>query len=330
MAGEMTKADRLRAAIAGAEADRPPIALWRHFPVDDQSPATLAESALRFQRELDLDLIKVTPASSYSVADWGVQDEWRGDAEGTRDYTVRVVTEPSDWRDLPSLPAGMGKLAEHLDCLGAVCREAGEDVPVVATVFSPLAQAKHLAGEERLLDHLHRAPGDVEAGLETITQRTIAFVEAARATGISGIFYAVQHATYIYFDEAGYSRFGEPYDRRILEAAGGLWLNLLHLHGEAVIFDLASRLPVQVVNWHDRHTGPSLADARPRFKGALCGGLRRWETLVLGRPEDVVAEAQGAVRSVGGKGLILGAGCVVPVVAPRSNLEAARHTIDFA
>ena len=80
MAGEMTKADRLRAAIAGAEADRPPIALWRHFPVDDQSPATLAESALRFQRELDLDLIKVTPASSYSVADWGVQDEWRGDA----------------------------------------------------------------------------------------------------------------------------------------------------------------------------------------------------------------------------------------------------------
>jgi uroporphyrinogen decarboxylase len=224
----------------------------------------------------------------------------------------------------------MGKMAEHLDCLKATCRSVGGEVPVLATVFSPLAQAKHLAGEERLLEHLHQQPDAVEAALETITQRTIAFVEAARATGISGVFYAIQHATYVYFDEAGYSRFGEPYDQRILEAAGGLWLNLLHLHGEAVIFDLALKYPVSVVNWHDRHTPPSLAEARGRFSGALCGGLRRWETLVLGRPEDVKAEAQGAVRSVEGRGLIVGAGCVVPVLAPRSNLEAARHALDFA
>lgn len=330
MSRETTKAERIRAAIAGEKVDRPPIALWRHFPVDDQDPAALAESAVRFQREFDLDLIKVTPASSYSVADWGVQDEWRGDPEGTRDYTVRVVTEPKDWRALALLPVDIGRSGEHLDCLRAVCREVGEGVPVLATVFSPLAQAKHLAGEERLLEHLHQAPADAAAGLELITQRTIAFVEAARATGISGIFYAIQHASYIYFDEAAYSRFGEPYDQRILDSARGFWLNMLHLHGEAIIFDLALRYPVQVVNWHDRHTGPSLAEALRVFGGAVCGGLRRWETLVLGRPEDVTAEAQGAVRSVGKRGIILGAGCVVPVHAPRTNLVAARQALDFA
>jgi uroporphyrinogen decarboxylase len=213
--------------------------------------------------------------------------------------------------------------------LRAVC-EGAPDVPVLATVFSPLAQAKHLAGEERLFEHLHRAPEAVEAGLETITRRTVAFVETARRTGIAGIFYAIQHATYGHFDAAAYSRFGEPYDRRILDAADGLWLNLLHLHGHGLMFDLAGRYPVHVVNWHDRHTAPTLGEARGLFRGALCGGLRRYETLVLGVPEDVLAEAREAARSVEGRGLILGAGCVVPVLAPRANLAAARRAVDFA
>ncbi len=330
MPSEMTKSDRIRAAIAGEPVDRPPIALWRHFPVDDQDPQALADSAIAYQRAYDLDLIKVTPASSYSVADWGIQDEWRGDPEGTRDYTVRVIDEPRDWRALPPLPHDIGKSADHLRCLSAVCRGVGGAVPVLATIFSPLAQAKHLAGDGRLFDHLHRSPADLEAGLETITRRTIAFIEAAQRAGISGIFYAIQHASYILFDEAGYSRFGEPFDQRILEAARPLGMSLLHLHGEAVMFDLALRYPVQIVNWHDRHTPPSLVDARQSFRGAVCGGLRRWETLVLGTPEQVTAEAQEAVASIGGPGMILGAGCVVPVHAPRANLEAARRALDFA
>jgi uroporphyrinogen decarboxylase len=326
----ITSADRLRAAVQGEVADRPPIALWRHFPVDDEDPAALAASAVGFQRQFDLDLVKVTPASSYSVADWGARDEWRGDPEGTRDYTAMPVVEPEDWRDLPPLAGDGGKLAEHLGCLRAACAEAGPEVPVLATVFSPLAQAKHLAGEERLFSHLHRSPEAVEAGLETIARRTAAFVEAAREAGIAGIFYAIQHATYGHFDETSYTRFGEPYDRRILEAAGSLWLNLLHLHGQDVMFGLAARYPVQVVNWHDRHTPPSLSEAKRRFRGAVCGGLRRWESLVLGGPADVMREAREAVQSVGGRGMILGAGCVVPVLAPRVNLAAARRALDFA
>jgi uroporphyrinogen decarboxylase len=57
-----TKRERLKAALAGEVADRPPFALWRHFPVDDQSPDALTASVLVFQREFDCDFIKVTPA----------------------------------------------------------------------------------------------------------------------------------------------------------------------------------------------------------------------------------------------------------------------------
>ncbi len=324
-----TKRERLEAAIAGERADRCPVALWRHFPVDDQDPLTLAEAHLEFQAVYDFDLIKITPASSFSVKDWGVEDAWKGDPEGTRAYTRYVVNEAGDWARLRPRRADRGSLANQVRCLGILQDRIGLDVPYLQTIFSPLTQAKHLAGEARLMEHLRREPAAVEAGLETITRSTLAFLEAARACGIAGVFYAAQQATYRLMDRAGYARFGEPYDRRLLEAASGLWLNMLHLHGEAVMFDVAVTYPVQVINWHDRETSPTLGEARRMTKKALCGGLRRWETMVLGTPEAVRSEAAEAMRATAGRGFVLGTGCVVPVVAPRANLRAARASVEL-
>jgi len=323
-----SRRERLEAAIHGEVADRLPVALWRHFPVDDQEPDRLAEAALAFQKEFDFDLIKVTPASSFCIRGWGAEDVWRGEAEGTRQYTTHVIHAPSDWRSLHVQSVTEGPLGQQLASLQLVLDGAGQDVPVLQTVFSPLAQAKNLAGQARLVEHLHASPEDVLSGLETIAKTTRAFVEAAARQGIAGIFYAVQHASYRFFDDAGYARFGEAFDRPILEAAGGLWCNMLHLHGEAIQFQLAERYPVQIVNWHDRETLPGLRDGKRRISGAACGGLRRWDTMVVGTPGDVRSEARQAMASLGGKGLILGTGCVVPIVAPRANLLAARQAVE--
>jgi len=324
-----SKRERLEAALAGEVADRPPFALWRHFPVDDQSPQALAESVLAFQREIDCDFIKVTPASSACVRDWGVVDVWQGSTEGTRTYTTRPVVIPSDWRALDPLDPRSGALGEHVRCLEAVVHAEGGSCPVLATVFSPLAQAKNLAGGDLLLEHLRREPESVLSGLEEIARTTVRFIEAARRIGIEGIFYAIQHASPHLLDREAYARFGRPFDERILEAAGGLWLNLLHLHGEDIDFDLAASLPAPVVNWHDRETPPRLRDGRRQSGKAVCGGLSRIETLVLGDPARVRAEAAEAIRETdGGRGLILGTGCVVPVHAPRANLLAARRAVE--
>jgi uroporphyrinogen decarboxylase len=324
-----TKRDRLKATLSGEVADRPPFALWRHFPVDDQSPQALAEATVAFQREIDCDFIKVTPASSFCVRDWGVVDVWQGSTEGTRTYTARRVVHPSDWAALEPLDPRSGSLGEHLQCLEAVVQAEGEACPVLATVFSPLAQAKNLAGGDLLLEHLKREPASVLSGLREIARTTIRFVEAARAVGIDGIFYAVQHASVRLLDRESYARFGLPFDREILEAAGGLWLNILHLHGEDIDFELAASLSTAVVNWHDRETLPRLQDGRRESGKAVCGGLSRIETLVLGDPSRVRAEAAEAMRETGGgRGLVLGTGCVVPVHAPRANLLAARRAVE--
>jgi uroporphyrinogen decarboxylase len=323
------KIDRLKTAIAGERPDRPPVALWRHFPVDDQSPYDLARATLSFQRLFDFDFVKVTPASSYCLQDWGAQDAWRGATEGTRQYTRRVIHAPVDWEALPELDPRQGFLGMQLDCLRLLHSELGEETPLIQTIFSPLSQAKNLAGETRLIEHLHLAPQAVLKGLETITRVTEGFIREAMACGIDGIFYAVQHATYRHFDPDGYRRFGEPHDLALLEAASGGWLNVLHLHGEALIFELAEDYPVQVVNWHDRETAPGMAAARGQLSGkAVLGGLSREATLVLGSPDDVRAEARRSFEQAGLSGVMLGTGCVTPIHAPWANIWAAREIVD--
>ncbi len=326
--GEMNHHERLEATIAREAVDRPAVALWRHFPVDDQSPGSLAEATVSFQKDYDFDLVKVTPASSFSVRDWGAMDEWRGAAEGTREYTRRVIQDPKDWGELSVLDPTKGSLGAQLECLSMIVKEIGEDVPVIQTVFSPLAQAKNLVGADKLSIHLRRYPEQLSAGLRTIAQSIQRFVEAVKETGAAGIFYAVQHAQYGLFAEEEYEVFGRQFDFQALEPAPEFRFNMLHLHGEQVMFDHFMDYPVAIINWHDRESPPTLAEASQKFPGAVCGGLRRLETMVLGSPAEVRDEAEDAFQQTNGRGMILGTGCVMPTIVPRGNIFAARLSVE--
>lgn len=324
----MNHRQRLEAVLVDDQPDRVPVALWRHFPVDDQNPDDLAEAHIEYQRVYDFDLVKVTPASSFCTKDWGVQDEWRGASEGTRDYTVRAIYHPEDWARLPVLDPEKGYLGGQLACLRQITSTLGPDVPVIQTIFSPLAQAKNLVGGGNLLVHLRQYPDLVKPGLMTIAESTRAFIQAASQTGIAGIFYAVQHAQYHLLTPLEYQSFGSAYDLLVLEPAQELWLNMLHLHGENIMFDLFVDYPVSILNWHDQDTAPDLAEGQKRFRGVVCGGLQRERTMVLGNPEQVEAEARKAIQATRARRFILGTGCVVPITAPRANLLAARKAVE--
>ncbi|MFN2164867.1 MAG: uroporphyrinogen decarboxylase family protein, partial [Anaerolineae bacterium] len=218
-------------------------------------------------------------------------------------------------------------LGAQLRCLELIHEAVGDEVPFIQTIFNPLSQAKNLVGKQNLMAHLRENPVAVRTGLETITATTVRFIEAARERGIAGIFLAVQHASYELMCEREYEEFGVPFDRKLLEAASGLWLNVLHLHGNRVMFDLVAGYPVQVINWHDRETPPALREGQRRFKGAVLGGLRQWETMLRGTPDQVRQEAEEAIQQTGGRRFVLGTGCVTPITAPWANLRAARQVV---
>jgi uroporphyrinogen decarboxylase len=327
----LTHRERMQACINNDSAiDRTPVALWRHFPVDDQSPETLAAATVDFQRRYDFDLVKVTPASSFSLKDWGVEDVWEGHTEGTRRYTRRVIHQPQDWERLTVLdPHKASHLAGQISCLRLLRSLLGPETPMLQTVFSPLAQAKNLAGGDTLIAHLRQYPEAVMKGLANIAETTRRFVEASIETGIDGIFYAVQHAQagVMTFDE--YKTFGLPFDLSTLKPATGLWCNLLHLHGLNVYFQLISHYSslFSIVNWHDRETYPSLAEAKQQFDGVLCGGVSQ-HSIVYADNSQVRAEAADAIVQTRGRRFLLGTGCVVPVIAPHGNITAVRKSVE--
>lgn len=326
--------ERMQACLKDDPAlDRPPVALWRHFPMDDQHPDTLAAATLDFQRHYAFDLVKVTPASSFSIKDWGAEDVWEGSIEGTRRYTRHVIQKPQDWERLPVLdPLQAPHLSGQLSCLRQIRSAIGPNIPLLQTIFSPLAQAKNLAGGDVLIAHLRQYPEAVLKGLQTIAGTTRRFVEASMETGIDGIFYAIQHAQagLLRLDE--YNTFGLPFDLVTTQPATGLWCNLLHLHGQNIYFDVItqSEFPdrlFHIINWHDRETPPSLDEGQKLFKGVVCGGVSQ-KTIVFGDSFQVCQEATQAIQQTRGRRLLLGTGCVVPVIAPHGNILAVRQSVE--
>jgi uroporphyrinogen decarboxylase len=309
--------------LSGEPLPQTPVALWRHFPVDDQTPEGLFAATVAFQRQYEFDLIKVTPSSSFCVKNWGAEDEWIGNPEGSRRYTTFPVSVPQDWQKLAKTSPFVGQLGAQLTCLTRLVKEFNHQTPILQTIFSPLSQAKNLVGRENLIVHLRQYPDQVHAALRMITQSTIDFVQESVKAGIDGIFYAIQHAQYGLLSEQEFETFGIAYDLQVLEAAQSLWFNMVHLHGDHVMFDLVSSYPVQAINWHDRQTEPDLSTAKSLYKGVLCGGLRQWETMAYSTPEQVTLEAQQAIQASQGTRFILGTGCVMPIITPHGNMIAA-------
>src|SRR5262249_14279437 len=155
----------------------------------------LAAASIEWQNLYDFDLVKVTPASSFCLKDWGAEDRWTGNPEGTREYTNQVVQRAADWAALKPLDPRQGHLGRQLAALQRIRDGLHPDTPVIQTVFSPLRQARNLVGAALLPVHARQHPKELKAALDAITDTTARFVEAARATGIDGVFYALQIAS---------------------------------------------------------------------------------------------------------------------------------------
>jgi len=319
---------RLEKTLSGERPDRIPWSLWHHFPVDDQEPHSLAKATIAFQDQFDFDLVKVMPPSSYCLKDWGAEDKWEGNLEGTRTYTRRPIQNPEDWYKLDVLNPYKGYLKKQLDCLSYLKTSFSNHTPFIQTIFNPISQAKNLLGPDLLPIHLRKFPDALHAGLNTIMESTLRFIEAIKAYDISGIFFAIQHASYHILTKVEYREFGTAYDLPILQAVDDLWLNMVHLHGDAIMFDLIADYPVQILNWHDRETPPSLSEGLDQFPGVVCGGISRIENLVLGKPEKIKQEAIEAIKQTAGKRLILGTGCVLPLNTPYGNIMALREVVE--
>jgi uroporphyrinogen decarboxylase len=320
----MNRRELLEATIARKPTPRTPVALWRHWPVEDHDAAALARATLDFQRRFDFDFIKVTPSQRFVAEDYGLEGSYDGNPEGDVIKGPPPIATLEAWEALQPLDLGAPALARQLHCLELIEAEAG-DTPFIQTIFNPLTVARCLAGEQATCWR-RRHPEVFERGMRAVIDTWTGFIAAVMRTGAAGIFFSTSDASYRMMSEEEYQRWGRPSDLALIEAAGSGWLNVLHVHGDDLMFNLVSNYPCQVINWHDRKAGPSLQEGQARFAGAVAGGISQWTTLLAEPPEAVQREIQAALTQTGAKGYIVAAGCVMPIPVPESNIRAVIAT----
>lgn len=326
---EMMHRERIRATLDGRPTDRPPISLWHHFPGEDGTAGALANATVRFQRQFDVDLVKLMPTGMYPAIDYGVSVRPSNDDIGTTRFTAGPVHRPEDWARLPAASPARGALAREVEAIRLVRAALGRDAIVLQTIFGPLTIASKVAGTaEAIARTAGQDESALRAGLDRISDDVIAFGRACLEAGADGFFFATQLADRSALPGDTYRRLGVPYDLRVLNALReGAWCTIVHLHGPEPMFELADEYPVDAVNWHDRETRPSLADALRLTTRALVAGISRRGAIVSGTPEDAAAEVRDAVHQTGGARLIVAPGCVIPYRAPTENLLAARRAV---
>jgi uroporphyrinogen decarboxylase len=326
---EMSKRERVLATLRGKEVDRMAVAFWRHWPGDDQTAESMALAALDFQRRYDLDFIKLPVSSTYSVADYGVKHQYQGSLMGDRVYLERVVKKIEDWKLIQAIDIHQGTYGWHLQAIDTILKQKERDTPLIITMFNPLSIAAYLAGDEMLLAHLRRFPEKVLPALDAIAETSQGFARTAIEMGADGIFLSTRLASHEIMNTAEYIRFGRSGDLAVLSSAKDGWLNILHLHGPHPMLGELANYPVQVLNWHDRTTPYSLADAAKIFDGALLGGIEQHKLLRFGSQAEIKAQAENAMLQMNGRRLIISPGCTYQIDVPQCNLMALRRSVDI-
>lgn len=318
---------RVEAAIAGEPVDRPPVSLWRHFPNDDQDPEKLARHMIDWQRRFDFDVVKFMPSGTYGVEDWGAVSAYGGQPNGARSVVKPAVMRTDDWLAIVDLDVRKGSYRRQNDALAMTAKALDGSVPILQTVFSPLTTARKLS-TERLFADLRRHPDVLERALRVITGVTIRFALDAIDSGAHGMFFASQLSSYRLLSQQEYERFGTAFDLQVFAAVKGkARFNMLHVHGDDIMFDLLATYPADMLNWHDRTAGPNLRAGVAGFPRMVVGGIDEHGTLMQGDLRAIEREVRDAIEQTGGRRLMLGPGCVVPIAVSDEAIATVIDTL---
>lgn len=325
--------ERIQMIIAGERPDRFAASFWRHFFHMEHHADGTAEAMLTFQKRFDWDFMKINPRADYHVEDWGLTQHFSHDEFKKHTKSNFPVSTADDWLKIRPLEPTAPVLAEHLAVVSKIRRGTDRELPILMTVFTPLAIAGRLVeNRATLVGHLRKDPDKVEAGLRAITQTFARFASELRNAGADGLFYATtQWASNDTITWEEYQRFGVPFDLEVIQATEDDAINLFHVcSSHNYLKELAGiDYHCQLYNWDsDDPTNTPLDKAFDLLPGkTLVGGIDQRGWLVKSRPDEVAHSVDKLKGAHDSSRLIIGPGCSMPPETPMENLQAIRERL---
>lgn len=327
----MNPRERVLAAITGASLDRPPVSFWGHVYHRESSAEDLVAHTLERWERHDWDWIKLNPRKHYHVEPWGVRYAYSGVPDEKPRLEHFPVRTPSDWNAIGEAPHDRGALGEQLEAVRQLRARLPREVPIVQTIFTPLAILGELTEPATVLrDHLRTAPDAVAGALERVTRTFERFAAATMAAGADGLYLAtVDWGSRAMVSSDDLARWSRPYDLRVLAAAGASPFHVLHVcRSDARLFDFAD-YPVGAFSWDATASGnPSLVDGLARLPGAVMGGVSHEGALASPDPSAALAQLRAAFEVTGGRRWLAAPGCSMPPTTPDATLRALRQAME--
>ncbi|MBZ0286626.1 MAG: hypothetical protein K8I30_03360 [Anaerolineae bacterium] len=342
---QLSRRERVDAALKGETVDRVPVSAWRHFIDEERDPQQLAAVSLQHVNEFDWDWLKVNPRATYYAEAWGNRYDFNQYDSVLPRLIDGPLNAPADLEKIGTVAPTDGVFGEHLELVRLIKAGIG-DAHFLQTVFSPLSVLAFLVARpethtiqnavqaqyDGLRQYIRENPAGVHEALNNIAATLGQYAAAAVDAGASGIFFAiVKLAREGVLTEAEFEEFGKPYDLQVLKAVGGAPFNMLHICGPYVYFDAVTGYPVHALNWATigQHN-PTVGEAAHKTRQALVGGVDELGALQTGTPDDVIREARDAIRATDGKHFLLTPGCGTNLDVPSENLHALRKAADIA
>ncbi len=240
----MTKIERVRAALSGAEVDRPPFSVWYHFGLQHAPAERTAQVHLEFFEAYNLDWLKVMndysypmPRSIETLTD--PRDLKRDHRRSTSAGAARGAAggDPPDRPVAPGQGAGRGHGLQRVEHAEAQRRQGGDGA---AHAGAPGGARGRAGGGQRQPDPLR----DREPPRRRVRHLLLGAGHAGVPDGraVRAVHAPVRHRR----SSRPIRPFGE--------------FHVLHAHGKELYLDRLQDYPVHAISWADREGGPPLTD----------------------------------------------------------------------
>jgi uroporphyrinogen decarboxylase len=304
-----TKIERVRAALSGAEVDRPPFSVWYHFGLQHAPAERTAQTHVEFFEAYNLDWLKVMNDYSYPMP-----------------RAIESLTDPRDLKRITAFDVRQGTLGEQLEVVRLIGQSLRGKALVVDTVFNAWNTLKRSVLKEAMGSFMQDHPAELEAALTVVNDNLVRYAITSLHGGASGIFYSVPAAPESLTAEQ-YERFMRPFDLAFLEAIRPFGeFHILHAHGKELYLDRLQDYPVHAISWADRDAGPPLALVRRGTSLALMGGIDH-VNFPYTSAAKIREQVRSAVAEAGPRKLFIAPGCAIPTYSFPELIRVARAEV---
>jgi uroporphyrinogen decarboxylase len=321
----MDKFELIKNAFKAEATDRVPYSIWKHFPEHDKTPEGLLKAQIDFQKKFDSDIMKISISGRAFASDFGAELGGYDPTSGSRICVKYPIETIEDWENVKSIDVKSGEFGAQVKVMELIYNKISGKIPTMMTVFSPLMVASQI--DPNIIQHYRENPQLIKTYFKIIISAMTEFTKASLEAGATGIFLATQHFNNRLTDQERTELAFNPMKSLIRKTLKKDNFLVLHLHGDNPDYELATKLPINAINWHDQQTTPNLSEARQIFKGGLLGGLNAESWKDVSDPAEIEPKISSMYSKFEGSGLIIAPGCVIPQFVSDNVIDVVVKTI---